>query len=172
MGSMMKRLIAAGAIGIMILLVSSGTRAADPDIQTMFLRQKLGNLVELQILVEEVGPEGRNIGLTREMLYNELLVLLRSKLPRLKIVEGKFGDYLYLNLNVLTHTGGAITGNVLLEMNREVSVLATGAQTKVGVWSKSEIFSGSRGRAPSQVREMVADLVTNFAADYYKAGNP
>jgi hypothetical protein len=57
-------------------------------------------------------------------------------------------------------------------MHRDVFVVATAQFTTASVWSNSTLFLGPPGSAPREVREIIGELVTKFAADYYRAGNP
>jgi len=170
----MKRKIVVGVFAALVLLLS-GLAAPAEDWRVEALKGKLGNLKELTILVEEVGPIGEKLGLTEKGLADEILVQLRAKLPRLKIVVRRplpSSDYLYLNVTIGELPGGGHWGNVLLQMMREVIVTATAETRSASVWPDNVIFRGPPGDAPRQVLEGIGELVTKFAADYYRAGNP
>ena len=168
----MKRKIVVGVFAGLVLLLS-GLAAPAEDWPVEFLKGALGNLKELSILVEDVDPIGKKLGLTEKGLADEILVQLRAKLPRLKIVVGKpLIEFLYLHVNIDERPAGGHYGIVLLHMKRVVMVVATAETRSASVWHEGTIFIGPPGDGPRHVREIISELVTKFAADYYRAGNP
>ena len=60
---------------------------------------QLARLSEVDILVEQIRSEGKELGLNRDDIKNHVFVFLRSKLPGLAVKENVL-PYIYINVNV------------------------------------------------------------------------
>jgi len=138
----------------------------------------LKELGSVKIVVEDLNPGGREVGLTTDWLESVLLVALKRDLPRLRIGKD-FLSFVYLNVHVMKeHTvGGRLQGcaaAVDLKVYRPAHILSDDLGSRVlfavvTVWQKGDLLSGSCDSIGQQVKESVDKLVTRLAADYYRA---
>ncbi len=122
--------------------------------------------------------------LSKEAIKNHVYVWLKGKLPKLR-VERFTGVYrgtcsadnptLYANVNIDTSETKrgkmGYYGNVKIVVKRRT----TWESGKVGLgiaYSAGTILTGPMGDARAHVNEGLDLLLTDFAAEYYKAGNP
>ena len=61
-----------------------------------------------------------------------------------------------------------------LQVQRLARLATTGGSGTylLTVWDRTGVISGPPGEANNHVLEVLEEVVTAFAADYYKAGNP
>lgn len=154
-------------------MVWSVVLAAPPS----WAASELGKLTCVRILVEELNAAATSEGITENALEDTLLVGVKTKLPRLR-VEPSCSNLLYLNVmfgSTRTVGGGEATnrygGTVLLEVHRKAVILDTADTALVIVWQKGRLRAGSLP-ARAKILSAVDELITSFAAEYYKAGNP
>ncbi len=166
---MMKLSVRFSAIGFVVLfalVVPVRLRAEDS-----LLRKTLGDLRQVKIIVEGLGLKG--LGLNEEDLKDHLAVLLRDKLPKLRITESS-GEFVYLNVNLDEMGAGgheSFYGNLSLDVHRFATMLATGQVDLVTVWRKESISSGPVKLAPAAVRQAMESLTARLATDWLQA-NP
>ena len=144
----------------------------------------LTKLKTLCVAVEKLDPDiERHLGLSQEAVINHVFVWLKAKLPRLRIVRhtGK-------------ETAACMRSHSLLMVNAHLGVGKAGGR-KTGfygsliihlirstVWETGEAGAGIayhggmiiKGPLTSTkyVYDSLDELLTEFAAEYYKAGNP
>jgi hypothetical protein len=164
------RRIAIGSIAIVLL----ASLQCEPQ------ETKEGPLTRLRqavIVVEPLSPAARAADLSIKSLKSQMLVGLRRDIPKLAIRDG-VNPYLYLNVTVtrIRTVGGKEFGfsvYVSLEMKRPVTILEDVGVIEVTfamatVWEIGTVLSGSRTSIRQQVKDEIDELLTEFAADYYR----
>jgi hypothetical protein len=146
------------------------------SIASAALADNLGNLECVDITVERLEHEADQAGLTEESLSNALLVALKSKAPRFR-VDSTCLPYVYVNVIFLLikSEDGHIFGyafNLSLELYREAYIRKIDQTHLLSVWQRSGLYLGPKHLAKATVLERLDEFVTEFAAAYYKAGNP
>ncbi len=137
----------------------------------------LKGLRQTSILVESLPPDAKALGLSIKSLESQMLVGLRRDIPRLAVRESP-RTYLYLQVTVLraTTVGGRELGFsafVSLGMSRPAMLLEDVGFGEVTfamatVWEIGTVLSGSRTSIRQQVKDEIDELLTEFAADYYR----
>ena len=134
--------------------------------------QNLAKLREVNILVEEMSSESKELGLTREDLKNHAFVLLRNKLPRLVINESAT-EHIYIRVH-LAYSGlegrrkVGYFGVTEVKVFRVVAIAKTKKFTAASVWDNYNLLTGSLDRPTAFVRESLDRLLTKFAADWIR----
>ena len=137
---------------------------------------ELAGLNEVSLLVEELPSSTKRFSI-KQAIKDHALVLLRSKLPRLSVVNESstiFPPYVYIrvNLRIGSTFGGKEVdyyGSVTVDINRYVTINRTGKRTYGSIWNSSSNMTGPReGSAVNHVREVLDGLLTKFAADWYR----
>jgi len=168
------RRIAIGSIAIVLL---AGVQCEPQE-------TKIGPLTSLRqtsIQVETLNADAKALGLSKKSLESQLLVGLRRDIPRLAIRESVF-PRLHLQVAVLlvTTVGGRETGfsaYVALTMKRPITILedvglGEVTRTIATVWFRGELLAGPRRSIRQQVKDSIEELLTEFAADYYRQNPP
>ena len=123
----MRRGVMSGALATAILLLAGLAETADQSLSG--LKDRVGNLTQVYIVVENLHPEAVQMGLTEQFLEGELFVQLRASLPRLKVERGPLAELVYLRVTVRgSKFGGQVIGyfgSVELQLVRYVTILAT-----------------------------------------------
>jgi len=155
-------------VALFVVSVPEGLRAQNG---------RLAGLDEVNILVEDLPSSTKRLGLTEQSIKDQVLVLLRSKLPRLSVVNNSstiFAPYVYIqvNLRIGKTVGGKevdFYGSVQVDINRYVTINRTGKRTYGTIWNGSSTLTGPmNGSAVNDVRDTLDDLLTKFAADWYR----
>lgn len=140
--------------------------------------KELGKLDCVGIMVEDLSSDAAEAGLSKELLSNALLVAVKSKAPRLG-VDSSCSPFVYcrVTLAILKGEKGSDLGFACyleLVVRREAYIRIIDHSKVVTVWEKGRLLFGpaDRAKAKATVLERLDDLVTEFAAAYYKAGNP
>ncbi len=136
---------------------------------------KLAKLSEVQIYVEKMGSSEEELGLNRNDINTQAIVLLARKLPRLK-VNNSASPYVYILVNVgkdYLKSGKAIGyyGVVEIQVFRKVTINKTGRIVSAVLWSQNYRLSGSLSGAVPNVQRGIDILLSNFAAAW-KKDNP
>jgi len=125
-------------------------------------------------------------GLNEEAIGNHVYVLLKAKLPRLKVARyaGKdtglcsTGDasilWVYVNIDIGHLKGGEVGGYYgAVEISVWRPTLWESGNSGVGIaYENSRIMLGPLNHAKQAVNDSLDALIIDFAAEYYKAGNP
>ena len=137
----------------------------------------LTRLRQAVIVVEPLSPAARAADLSIKSLKSQMLVGLRRDIPKLAVRESA-RPRLYLLVMVLRDrtVGGRELGFsvcVSLQMWRRVTILedvGVGEVTSIitTVWSRDGIVTGPRSSIRQQVKDNIAEKLTEFAADYYR----
>jgi len=130
----------------------------------------LAKLSEVKIVVEYLGSEEKKLGLKKDEIENYVLVFLRSKLPRLVIKEALPFVYIRVTMRFSRQRGIKVGyfGAVQVIITRPVYIQKTGQDVKADVYEKLTVINGPLKSAVSEVRETLDELLTKFAADWYR----
>jgi len=109
-------------------------------------------------------------GLTEDGLRDALYVGLRAKVPRLA-VHRACGDTLRLVVVVASPTPDVFYGTADMALLRRAIVVDTGQFVRSEVWRMTYVLYGPPSGARGQVLGLVDEMLTRFAADYYRSGN-
>ena len=133
---------------------------------------QLANIHQIGIVIEDLTDDAKELGLTKHGLKNHALVLLRSKLPYLNVHESAPEKILiavplyYLTIDDRSKIG--FYGSVMVRVFRPVTVNATGKLMRAVVWLESYTALSALDIGPATVREPLDQLLTIFAADWYR----
>ncbi len=168
------RRIAIGSIAIVLL---AGVQCEPQETEV----GPLTSLRQTSILVAPLHVDAKAVGLSINSLESQMLVGLRRNIPRLAVRESA-RPYLYLVVTVAGETtvGGrerAFSAFVSLEMVRPVTILEDVGVGKVTfkmatVWDQGYLLGGPRTGMRQQVKEIIEEKLTEFAADYYRQNPP
>ena len=132
---------------------------------------KLAELTEVRIVVENLKEAKEKLGLTSKDVENHVLVLLRSKLPGLE-VSRSLSSLLYININLGLATSHGkpfgYFGAIDVEVRREVIIIGTKKTIMATVWNTGSRMIGNTNQVSNKVRETLEELLTEFAADWYR----
>ena len=173
----MKRCVWAVAIGL-VLAGGAWNSAAG-------LALDLTKLKSVCLLVEDLPADAkRDFGLSKNSIMNHVYVWLKGKLPRLRVERftgalredcspGKPIFYAKVSIGVVEREGMMVWhyGYVAITMTRET----TWGSGRVGLgiaYFNITRMGGPTGGVRAAVNEQLERLLTDFAAEYYKAGNP
>ena len=146
----------------------------------------LTKLKSVCVKVETLSSEARReFGLSREAIKKHVYVWLKGKLPRLRVERftGTFAGlcdvkaptlFVTINLDTLETTGAAIRGYYgSAEIQLWRIALWESGNTGHGIaYDNGSIIGGPSHAVVRAVNEVLNELLTDFAAEYYKAGNP
>ncbi len=127
----------------------------------------LTELSEVKIVVEELSREEKKLGLSEDQVKNHVFVLLQSKLRR-RLVKDSVEPHVYVNINVGITNGGAYYGTVQVDIYRQVTINKTGKILLASVWDGGISLTGPEGEAVNQVRSLLDQLLTSFAAAWFQ----
>lgn len=87
----------------------------------------LKNVNKIKILLENLPKAAIELGLTKEIIEDEILVTLKSKLPKIEITDKESEVILYVNLSILKNKfkGGGEDGTFNFTMDLEVYYFAS-----------------------------------------------
>jgi hypothetical protein len=127
---------------------------------------------ELRLGITIHDDYSKSIGLSDESAGNAVLVGIKRDLPRLKLVSGH-GSQLLVSIICLDADGEIASCHVMVELIRPAFVLTDQSddivtRRNVAVWNKQRLMTGDRSQMASSVREYVGQVMTEFAAEYYK----
>jgi hypothetical protein len=99
------------------------------------------------------------------------IVALKRDLPSLRIKDKGAEAMLYVRVtSIQIPCGYAVSVEVSLE--RRVAILREDdsevTRTGAAIWDKETVMAGSAHGMSSRIDEFIRDVVTEFAADYYK----
>ncbi len=136
----------------------------------------LGTLGQVSIIVEGLSPEDKELGLNENELKEQVVVLLRNKVPGLNIVQSSV-DAVHLKValdferNFLGQKSGFF-GSISLAVHHAAAISGSGNHQSTEVWKKGFVMSGSLEEiVPNRVGSVVNRLTTLLAADWLEA-NP
>ncbi len=175
---MLKRYLWAMVIGLVLL-----GGAWDSAAGTAYDLTKLKSLC---VATEPLTAiEKQDLALSYEAIQNHVYVWLKSKLPRL----GRIGQFtgtwtgvcasdaptlmVITNLGVSSAGGRKIGfyGHIIIKVVR-TTLWESGMAGSGIAYFDTTILTGPMDRARAAVNDELEDLLTDFAAEYYKAGNP
>src|SRR6266478_3083303 len=138
--------------------------------------QELKDLHQVSIVIEKLGDSEKRVGLTEEALQSQTLVALKRDLPRLEVKEDAI-PFLYVNTiatRVHFESGGDLGTALCLSIQLKRSVMVLNDDRRViggmvtTVWETGTLLVGSSENMASRVRDKINDLMTQFAAAYYR----
>jgi hypothetical protein len=107
-------------------------------------------------------------------LESQTLVALKRDIPRLQINKTASAIF-YVNIIAAEgKTASPYVGVCLsIELSRQVKVLGDDGQTEVGrgfatVWDTAYLLGGGKEDMAARIREKLSELITQFAAAYYR----
>ncbi len=127
----------------------------------------LTELSDVRIVVEELSRKEKKLGLSEDQVENHVFVLLQSKLRR-RLVNDSVEPYIYININVGITDGGDYYGTVKVDIYRQVTINKTGKIFLASVWSGDISLTGPQRDAVNHVRSLLDQLLTIFAAAWYR----
>jgi len=129
------------------------------------------DLSEVTIVVEKLDSESKNLGLDETAIKNHVLVLLRTKLPRL-LVEDSALSRVHINVDVGDiRTGSEVLayyGSVSMGVARMVTIMETRKVTLAFLYNSTIRLTGPPSRTSENVRGVLDQLLTGFAAAWYQ----
>ena len=131
-------------------------------------------LTGLQKVSITVDLEGSaiGIGLNERSMRNQILVSLKSKLPRLQVSDeigkGIFGVNVYLDTYRIGQRETLYYGAITTSAMRTVVIKETGQSSVAFVWTETFMIAGPSNKIRNGVREALHELLTQFAAQWYR----
>jgi len=155
------------------LVLATGARTAAESIP-----YDASKLKSVCVRVENTPFPAEVFGLTKDALGNYAYVWIKGKLPKLAADYGtgracETGTpslWITVNIDSLDQVRGYY-GVVDVHLVRR-TLWETGERGLGIAYSASTIFKGGSRNAELQVKLILDELLTEFAAEYYKAGNP
>jgi len=128
------------------------------------------------LVVEDTGQDGEQLFITSEHLHDALFVALKKQLPKLT-VEDTCPDHVYLSVTVrpIISVGGrslAVAAFIILSVKRQARMMTTDKMGYATAWYVGKLLSAPKEGIKAFVFGVLDEEITNFAAVYYKAGNP
>jgi hypothetical protein len=139
----------------------------------------LSKLKSVCVGTKPLAGEGKSLGLNREEIISYTYVWLKGKLPRLQV--GRWtgtptgackGNILFVRVTMTRLSGGrGYSGVVEIQLVRP-TLWESGISGLGIAYLRHYILTGPPGAAVQHVNETLDALLTDFAAEYYEAGNP
>jgi hypothetical protein len=124
----------------------------------------------VHIVIEKLGPDEKNLGLTPDDLQAVALAALKHDVPSLKF--GETGPMLYVQIIALKTSCGYFA-DVRVKVERLAAILDDNGKpaakgTAITVWDERNLLAGRPDEMVSRINEKIRSLITRFAADYYR----
>lgn len=177
---MVKRFV--WAVAIVLVLLGGAWK-----IGAARLTYDLTKLKSICVAVEYLSADAKRVfGLSREAIGNHVYVGLKGKLPRLRVdrdtglstgacVRAAPTLVVQVNLGIASEkTGGrklGYYGDVIFFLDR-LARWESGSTGYGMAYFDERIITGPMGNATPAINAALDQLLTDFAAEYYKAGNP
>jgi hypothetical protein len=132
----------------------------------------LKKLTKINLSYVEMNEYGKSIGITDEVLGNQLLVGIKRDLPRVQLVHDQTSSRILISVGCVEATQGLAVCEIIIELKRPAlihlddSTLAE--QSLATVWMRHQVISTGSAEMIEQVRQFLSQSLTEFAADYYK----
>jgi hypothetical protein len=132
----------------------------------------LKKLSKINLSYVEMTDYGKSIGVTDEVLGNQLLVGIKRDLPRVQLVHDQTSSQILISVGCIEATQGLAVCEMRIEVKRPVLIhLDDGMLTEqslAAVWMRHQATSAGSAEMAEQVRQFLSRSLTEFAADYYK----
>jgi hypothetical protein len=132
----------------------------------------LKKLTKINLSYVEMTDYGKSIGVTDEVLGNQLLVGIKRDLPRVQLVHDQTSSQILISVGCIEATQGLAVCEMRIEVKRPVLIhLDDGTLTEqslAAVWMRQQATSAGSAEMAEQVRQFLSRSLTEFAADYYK----
>lgn len=133
--------------------------------------QNLRGLTGVKILVEELTDESKSLGLTSQSVRDHVLVALKRDIPKLKVSD-TLSPYVYVRITSLIFgvNNDFVASNIEVHLKRPVLIGETPdlIAVKATVWDKEALMTDSTTNMASRINNEISNILTMFAADYYK----
>jgi hypothetical protein len=138
--------------------------------------QALRGLHAVDIMIERTGnsAEGETIGLTDELLTDQVFVALKRDVPKLLLNQKKAGlPYVHIEITAMKTASSITIACVEFSLVRPVyfaeeTPTANREPVLGSVWRQGALFSTGHNDMASMIRDKIAEFLTQFAAAYYK----
>jgi hypothetical protein len=156
-------------------------RTADVDIK-LYDQAVLKDLHNLDIVIQPLGKSEAALDIDTNLLSSLVFVAIKRDVPPIKISNDRPRDnaynqpllgYMYVRVSCVADAN--ISGcHVEVSVTRAAKVLSEDGAGYVGdiqplkVWSKEAMFLGGTCPMHKQIEDSISDMMTKFAADYYK----
>ena len=131
----------------------------------------LKKLTKINLSYVVMNEYGKSIGITDDVLGNQLLVGIKRDLPRVQLVHDKTSSLILISVGCVEATQGLAVCETRIELKRPTLIhLDDGAlaeQSLATVWMRHQVTSAGSAVMAEQVREFLSQSLTEFAADYY-----
>ena len=143
-------------LGLLVLLtLAAPEQGATPEVARF---QLFGNCEPMYVLVEDLGPDARNVGLTGERLR----FAAESRLRGARLYQGEPGaPYLYVRVNIV---GPAFS--VDLQYNKWLFDPASGLGGVAPTWRRG--VTGTHGRTAEYIVSALSGLLDQFLTEYLR----
>jgi len=94
-------------------------------------RSQFKHLSEIGTVVENLGKDEEDLGLSRESLESKVLVSLKRDIPKLRISKAA-NSYIYLQMTCITAIRDFYSCDIQVELNRPVLITEDWSNTIVG----------------------------------------
>ena len=141
----------------------------------------LTKLKSICVSIDSFPSQATQLGLSENEIGNHVYVWLKGKLPRAKVERYPTTDtgvcavsasHLWVNINIaFLDDRKGFYGVVEISVVRKT----TWESDEIGIgiaYLQNFRIRGPIGQAAQQVKNVLDQILTDFAAEYYKAGNP
>lgn len=132
----------------------------------------LKKLTKINLSYVEMSEYGKSIGITDEIVGNQLLVGIKRDLPRVQLVDDHTSSRILISVGCVEATQGLAVCEIRIELKRPPLIhLDDGTlaeQSLVTVWERHQVSSAGSAEMAEHVRQFLSQSLTKFAADYYK----
>jgi len=132
----------------------------------------LAELNAIDIVVMDLTSFEKRLGLSKEAISNQVLVLLRSKVPRL-IVTDTANSVVFIDVSVdairtTQDSNFGHYGYVVVSIGRQVTIMETGRFGGGFIWLQHAGFNGPQPNLHGNINMALDQLLTAFAAAWYR----
>jgi hypothetical protein len=132
----------------------------------------LKKLTKINLSYVEMSEYGKSIGITDEVIGNQLLVGIKRDLPRVELAHDQTSSRILISVGCVEATQGLAVCETRIELKRPVLIhLDDGTLTEqslASVWTRHQVSSAGSAVMAEHVRQFLSQSLTEFAADYYK----
>src|SRR4029077_4392061 len=131
----------------------------------------LKKLTKINLSYVEMSEYGKSIGITDEIIGNQLLVGIKRDLPRVQLVHDQTSSRILISVGCVEATQGLAVCEIRIELKRPALIhLDDGTLTEQSlatVWMRHQVSSAGSAEMAEHVRQFLSQSLTEFAADYY-----
>ena len=131
----------------------------------------LKKLTKINLSYVEMSEYDKSIGITDEIIGNQLIVGIKRDLPRVQLVSDQVSSRIMISVGCVEATQGLAVCEIRIELKRPALIhLEDGTLTEQSlttVWTRHRASSAGSAQMAEQVRQFLSQSLTEFAADYY-----